>query len=386
MNPLLNSKYGCWVVDRKIFLSKIQALEHASRNKSLSVSFYYHNHIWENFDRTLLGKTPLKTLYKQRAQQLRDQYDHLVLHYSGGSDSHNILHTFLSNNIQLDEISVRWAKPLIDGKFYSPNNIDTSASNAPSEWDYTIKPALEKIRSEHPTIKITIVDFTENYGSIDFSEKSIEQVLLNSGMTVGALGSVAQRIDSKLELMSSSTTENKKIGHIFGVEKPMLSAYNGNINMIFQDSMLEVAVLGDTMKKNSAEMFYWTPDLPLLPMEQAYQSSLFFKNKSDLLYKIGSSEYEEMQSLTGRLKLHNQILYAESWDNTKFQVSKPNSTRSDWWSWIHKSSELNIFQQSFNHFMKNVTADINQQYLNCSGNVPILSPIKSKPFHILSLT
>ena len=105
-------------------------------------------------------------MYVERCNQLRDKYDYLVLHYSGGSDSHNILHTFLTNNIKLDEISIRWPKHWLDGKFYNVNNIDKSAKNAPSEFNYTIKPTLEYLQKHHPDIKINIVDFTEDRKSV----------------------------------------------------------------------------------------------------------------------------------------------------------------------------------------------------------------------------
>ena len=87
---LLQRKYGCWIVGGMAFDHKMKALRYASETNNTSIEFYYHNNIWDQFDRKLLGKIPLTTLYKERAQQLRDTYDHLVLHYSGGSDSHNI--------------------------------------------------------------------------------------------------------------------------------------------------------------------------------------------------------------------------------------------------------------------------------------------------------
>lgn len=45
-----------------------------------------------------------KDLLKERAQQLRDTHDYIVLHYSGGSDSETVLNAFLDNGIFIDEI------------------------------------------------------------------------------------------------------------------------------------------------------------------------------------------------------------------------------------------------------------------------------------------
>jgi len=157
-------RYGAWIVGGRQFTSKFEALHHASINKQ-PVSFYYHDKVWLSVNRSLLGRQSLTSLYRERALQLREKYDHLVLHYSGGSDSHNILHTFLSNGIKLDEVNVWWAIPLRDGKFYTISRI-ASARNGVSEWDLTIKPALDKLHALHPEIKITVTDPYANMHSI----------------------------------------------------------------------------------------------------------------------------------------------------------------------------------------------------------------------------
>ena len=70
---LLNNKYGCWIVNGVPFKNKFEALFYANQVGAVGPSFYFHDHIWQNFDRRLLGKIPLTTLYKERAQQLREK-------------------------------------------------------------------------------------------------------------------------------------------------------------------------------------------------------------------------------------------------------------------------------------------------------------------------
>jgi hypothetical protein len=159
---MLNRKYGLWIVNGIEFDSKYQALLHATRNNIKDIKFWYHDDIFASVDVTQLSKTPLSLLYKERAQQLRDSYDYLILYYSGGADSHNILRTFLDNNIKIDEICVKWPKQLIDGKFYHINATDTTASNIWSEWNYGIMPVLKWIKQHHSNIKITIKDYVSD--------------------------------------------------------------------------------------------------------------------------------------------------------------------------------------------------------------------------------
>jgi len=49
----------------------------------------------------------LDELYAKRAQEIRERYVYLVLHFNGSSDSGNILETFIRNRIHLDEIVTR---------------------------------------------------------------------------------------------------------------------------------------------------------------------------------------------------------------------------------------------------------------------------------------
>ncbi len=385
----MENKYGCWTVGSFTFDNKYDALYYANQTNQIDVKFYFHNQVWNQFDRNRLGKTKLVDLYKLRAQQLRDRYSHLVLHYSGGSDSHNILHTFLSNNIKLDEISVRWAKPLRDGKFYTPNNHDYSAKNAASEWDYAIKPTLDYLNQHHPEIKITVVDFTERLTVLPSTVKDVEKILLNLKMYRSALGSFVQRFDPEIEIKSSVKNLGRSIGHIFGVEKPMLTVKEDKVYFRFSDAALETALLINNINQETAELFYWAYDMPELTMEQAYQVSLYFKNNPQFLDLLWTDSFtspaEASLKTNAQSNIVKKILYGHSWDFNKFQVEKPNEGRSDWWHWIHNSGELEVLKNSYNQAVKNITSNFDSRSLIFHEGVPILRPIATNLFHILDL-
>lgn len=108
MNLQNNPYYYYYSVDDRIFSSKFLALATTSNNKDRHIKFHIPN-IESAFLSLDLYKEPeesLQQLYKERAIQLRNDYDYLVLFYSGGYDSHNILETFMRNNIFLDEIVI----------------------------------------------------------------------------------------------------------------------------------------------------------------------------------------------------------------------------------------------------------------------------------------
>lgn len=97
----VTNPYYYYDLDNNIFYNRIDAKKYGRK-----VKFYFHDKEFEQFDWTIEPTESLAELYKQRAQQIRDKYDYVVLCYSGGVDSTNILETFYNNNIHIDEIFI----------------------------------------------------------------------------------------------------------------------------------------------------------------------------------------------------------------------------------------------------------------------------------------
>ena len=126
-----NLERGFYQVGDRVFTNKMLALYEASKSKS-EVKFNFHNEIYSNIDWTQRPNGILKNLYKQRAQQLRDEYDYITINFSGGADSWNVLNSFLSNGIKVDEVYTRWG--LAERKFIPANNKDTFEYNTGIEF------------------------------------------------------------------------------------------------------------------------------------------------------------------------------------------------------------------------------------------------------------
>lgn len=90
--------------DSNKYYSRYDAVIKSSDPSKLK--FYFYDNIFSSFDWTKEPQESLKELYKQRAEYLRAKYDYLVLCYSGGIDSTNMLESFYYNNIHIDEILV----------------------------------------------------------------------------------------------------------------------------------------------------------------------------------------------------------------------------------------------------------------------------------------
>jgi len=370
MNEPINKKYGYWETCGIEFSNKYLALLHASKHNS-EVWFKYHNDIWTNFDRSQIGKFSLETLYKERALQLRDSYDYLIIYFSGGADSHNILQTFLDNNIKIDEICVKWPKLLRDGKFYSPNTVDTGANNIWSEWNYAIHPTLKWIAANRPDIYINLVDYTEN---LSIEKVELAFVKCEHSRTAGSC---------LTDLTVSEPTlqgESKKIGHVFGTDKPLFFKRGKEIRMMFSDYALS-SVPGIGVNRN-IEYFYWSPNFPILPFEMVNKTVEYYEVVKESMKNIEADTLNR-ENLRQQAGIVKKMCYSK-WDY-RFQSSKSldvSSVKDDRWFWFANFSELNhIYQATLSNAASRINS-VSPRFLTKNKEVPEFDLMLTTSFYV----
>lgn len=381
-------KYGYYRVGDKKYYSNYEAYSVATK-VNLPVRFIYNDMVWHNFDRKLVGKKSLDEVYKERAQQIRDKYDYLILYYSGGADSHNILKVFIDNNIKLDEVCVKWPKALIENRgIYTSNNIDTSARNYWSEWDYCIKPCLDWLAINKPEIKITIKDFIGNPDT--FNADKIFDETMHHAFQAGILIN-SQVSDSELPLIESGKT----VGNIYGVNKPLLSKYNNMLFTFFTDVPLRDAVRS-LCNPYGAECFYWDPEFPLVLFEQINQCLTHYKLfPDDLKYMVLPKEEQKPDDLPSSIKteiqgeIHKQYIYKNTWDY-RFQTKKPNTAaRIDKFSWFFENNELKRPKEMFIDNINQRLNSISDNFLTIEktnhGVLKSLNPCGTRWFYVCDL-
>lgn len=341
MDPINDYPQGYWQVNDKKFINKFQALLEATQTDQ-AVKYIYFDHVWESFDRSLLGKHTLKELYKQRAQQLRDSYDYLVLYFSGGADSYNVLRSFLDNNIHIDEICVKWAKDVIDRDIYTPNTVEKSALNYLSEWDYAIKPVLQYVAQYHPNIKIELIDWFADRNSIGKEEIF---GLVNHWHDV-EVTSLAVWSSNEIKLSS----QGKKVAAIYGIDKPQTYFEDNKSYMWFNDS---ATAMGTPCPCNvfGTEYFYWSPKFPILAFEMARAAVQAFKTNQEFADIAFTREVKsDLETFHFKQKSQQKKLRSVLYDNWNdwFQADKPDKLdRSDKHFWIWKYSELEDFKAGY---------------------------------------
>ncbi len=252
-----NYAYGMYEVGTEAFVNKSDALFRASTvNKD--VHWNFHDRVFSSVDWKTKPAGSIRDLYKLRAQQIRDSYDYIVVHFSGGADSWTVLNSFLSNGIHVDEVYTRWSRK---EEKYKPdvNNIDRSESNLQSEYHYAVKPVLDEIAKKFPLTKIYIDDYSESFER-DLTESDVK----HSGHYF-CMGTF-HRFSRKSPYEQEAVKNNKKVAVVYGFDKLQCQVENNQFYATFIDRFGGT----DIDPERSVEFFYWTPSMPLIPVMQAH--------------------------------------------------------------------------------------------------------------------
>ena len=107
--PFYN-EYGYFIYNNQFFVNKQEVLEKALElNDPIpNIQFWFQDEIFSKLDWSIEPNLSLDTLYKLHAEHIRESFDYIILMYSGGSDSHQVMRTFTKHNIHLDEIRTYW--------------------------------------------------------------------------------------------------------------------------------------------------------------------------------------------------------------------------------------------------------------------------------------
>jgi hypothetical protein len=266
--------YGYYICGTKKFYNKFQAILYAKSN-NCAVNFYFNDDIFGRYDWKVEPSESLDELYTRRALELRSQYDYLVLHFSGGYDSGNILETFAKNNIHIDEIYIRGSTST------SVTNANiTSSSNQYAEVELTAIPLAEHVKATYmPYVKITVQD-TVPY-IIDTWSKNTKWI---DDMDISDFSpsTIIKKMYDDLNPRYKKLTEaGKSVGHIMGMEKPDIYYQDGEYYTRFLDKF---SLLHTPHRNNELPMhlepFYWAPSCAEMIIKQCHVIKKYIKQQN----------------------------------------------------------------------------------------------------------
>lgn len=262
------TRLGEYCVGGLRFINKYDALVFATETNQ-SVAWDFNDAVFSCFDWTVPIPEGIDELYKRRAQQLRDKYDYVSLFFSGGVDSTNVLHAFIDNGIQLDEVVM--FKP----RCHVHNPLATTPSdNMYSELEFAALPHLQKYLVGSG-VKVRTIYFEDALDTLLRNNAYASQFYKLNFLTPTALARVAMAVTDPD--WKSLYDAGKNVAHIQGVDRPLLTKQGTGYNFAFHDYVAtfvfepaEVNETSERLKKHQhQEFFYWTPDLPKLAIKQA---------------------------------------------------------------------------------------------------------------------
>lgn len=351
---------GYYTVGNKTFADKLAAVLESSQTKE-KIEWHFNNHIYDKTDWTTEPELGLDQFYKIRAQQIRDQYDYVIILCSGGGDSTNVVWSFLNNGIKVDEVVA--SAPLSGLSQWSDTNKDTSAGNTMSETMLAQLPLMHEIHSKHPDIKITINDYFETL--LDYQT---DDWIFKCGEWIHPSSSARYDLDKQLHIKQLAE-QGKKIAIVYGIDKPHLFYdIDDSVNIMMSDLTVNVQRPPFKDKYPNVEnvLFYFTPELPEMQVKQAHvlakwihmAENSFAKGKMlDLRLPMISLEHSRT-----RHSFYERAIIPCIYPQTHrqvFQGHKPTrmflGEHDDWFYKMHNNTRtFDLIVSDFRNFIKEI--------------------------------
>jgi hypothetical protein len=338
-----NSPHGYYIVGDQRYINKTEAVFKASTtNKELVWKF--HEEVFGTINWQQRPAGTLLDLYRDRAQQIRDKYDYVVVNFSGGMDSWTVLNSFLSNGIHVDEIFTRWS--FAERKFKNADINNKDSSNLSSEFEYAVVPVLEHVKKNYPNINIVIDDYSEcihrELSEADFFASNHYQSMLSFF-----------RFNRRSKFEQEQIEKNRSVGVVHGLDKIKCGIANNSFYAYFTDN------LGGTWEPDrNTEFFYWSPDAPMIPVMQAHNILEFILDNLEQMKQLKLNGAD-----TKHIYKHiYQIVCCPDYNPDTFQVAKPTGSmvwKSD--HWVNKYNPR--YFQSWQWTNKQFLGSIDNQYI-----------------------
>jgi len=309
-------KFGYYTVGSKSTFSKLRAIEWGKQQMKFP-QWHFNDEQFESVNWFEEPSDSLWDLYKARAKQIRQEYDYVVLFYSGGSDSHNMLDAWIAAGCKIDEIAVTW-------------NISESADlydHQNEEITRVVIPKVQKLLAEGHNFKFRLIDIARMSLDVVNDWGNDFNYFVNNHFSVNNIAKHLLR--DKIEDYKQIIKSEQKLCFVWGKEKPHV--INENNRYYFRFSDIIDNNVGPYVQKNYNkgwydELFYWTPDMPEICVKQAHTLLNFINSNSD------SENYQKeftphgYKDSVGYLKTSvvNKLVYP-TWDNDIYSNGKTPS-------------------------------------------------------------
>lgn len=351
----INADCGFYIVDNEVFFSKTQALLSASKSlfkENLEIKYYLNDHILKNYPYHIEPPESLEKIYLERAKKIRDEYDYVIIMFSGGADSTNILDTYLENNIKIDEVISYGAW---NSHIDKSNKVNLEVMIGGSSM-------IKRIKKEN--IKFTHINWLEKE-SMDRVYNNVEWVW-NCGSQVTPNSDLIDKNLYNNPRLLALCEKGKKVCVIWGRDKPAIKIIGRKYFFYYCDGFIN-EYINDSISKNNFPIkiinFYIEPRI------MAKQANIIINyldhNRSsyDLFIKNQSTSQDEKN--TERLsivnhqvkKIINTLVY-KNYNSKLFDLGKPTSLilpfKQYWFTTNKESIQYKNWLVGVKEFLQNI--------------------------------
>ena len=379
---MMHDKLGYYTCQGIRFESKMQAMLYANP-RNVDIQWHFNDSAYNSYTWDQEPQLSLDALYDARARQIREQYDYVILSYSGGSDSNNILEAFLRQGLFIDEIVTNWALDLT-GKYLDTSGKDNDTWNNNSEFYLHTRHRLNYIKNVSPNTKITINDTSEALiNAIRVNEDS--DWITKKNDAVNVTGITTYNISY---FMRHTLDMNRRIAYLIGTDKPKLRVVGDDLFMFFIDKAVNMIALDEiTLKYPNVTpvFFYWDPDAVDIVCKQGHVVLNYIKNNPHV--KPLWASLDVMTQRRYQEEVLKWLIYPTTWKDGYWQVRK--STK-DWDSeldyWFTRGMKDTREYAAWFAGLREVAPKINRFLILEDGMIRGSRPYFSKFFRIGSVT
>jgi hypothetical protein len=389
-----NINSGFYLYNKQIYFNREIAFGDMLLNNDFNseLQYYFNDNIFNKFDWSKEPNINISRLYKLRAQQIRDKYNYVVIAFSGGSDSTQVLMSFLKNNIFVDEICISIPEKLINA---ADKQILLDDRNLIlfMEYEYSVKPILKFVKEKSPNTKIVIHD-TSDYLFDKFSQNEFS-VICDPIVTPRIIGGI--NIGFSHNYLHNELTKNdkNKTCLVRGAEKPTFIIENDN-KLYFRFFDSPIATIGyvnycriskSIEPSYEHEEFFWSADMPLIPIKQSHMILNRLKNDSALLnkyifYKQKLDEFRKQNivppisfSSSHSERIFDDIIYPD-WNPNTFVAVKPTENPE------FKLYEMVVGKNNTQEFREETKKFKEKKYEKIVNKLQFYNPIFSRSYYV----
>jgi hypothetical protein len=347
-------KRGYYLVGGKKYYSKLQAIA-AVKNNDFP-TFIFNDTEYSSANWAVEPEESLQEIYRQRALQLRQKYDHLVLCFSAGADSTNILHSFLYNNIPIDEI-------LVYGPFDTTQGRDGKFGSRGGEFGYREIDllALPYLREISKKYKFKVTEYSWSKDVLNgFKNSDWVWSQVNARMSPSIIG--RNNLHKQANFLKLAD-RGIKTGFIFGIDKPRVLLKDNEYYCSFLDLSLQNSIGLSGIASGSEwefdEYFYWTPDMTKIVVKQTHLIKNYIQQRPECTPLVENSDKAVWGAHRDNYHdLINRIIYP-TWDPNTWQPGKSKLgftySENDSWFWESGNTQaIETWKAGINEVRKNI--------------------------------